>query len=107
MSLRDLGVFNPLKGDHPLASSRTPCPHCGVNFGPGDRVALRPVQTPEEAGSLTVEAAPVHATCFLAGQTIRTPSGLRVVHYILCGDASPFPVRDTAGGQWRDEEVGP
>jgi hypothetical protein len=104
MSLRDLGVFAPLQPDHP--SVGTKCWKCGTVLGPGVRVALCAIETPDQTGSLTVEAKPVCATCHLKGAKIETPKGARIVSRIKEGDGSPFPVETTDGEQWGDDEVG-
>lgn len=105
MTLRDLGVFKPLALDHPLVGKR--CWRCRRRFECGSRVALNPVETADQVGSLTVRAEPVCATCALKGREITTPVGRRIVKRIKDGDASPFPVETTDRRQWRDEEVGP
>jgi hypothetical protein len=107
MSLRDLGVFEPLKPDHPLVRDSDHCWKCGVGFCAGMRTALLPYQSAEETGSLTVEARPVCATCFMRGTEISTPKGRRIVESIKQGDGSPFPVVTTDGKQWRADEVSP
>lgn len=105
MSLRDLGVFAPLKEDSIEVGKA--CWKCGSLLGVGVRIALNPIQTPDETGSLTVRAEVVCATCHLKGQEIKTPIGNRVVSRIKDGDGSPFPVETTDGKQWRDTEVSP
>ncbi len=110
MSLRDLGVFEPLKADHPLVEQRRNCWICDGPIIAGMRTALVPFQTPEEAGSHTVEASVVCGTCHLRGKTIRTPIGLRVVLHVMRGGYEPeLPtvVVTTDLREWRDEEVGP
>lgn len=104
MSLRDLGVFAPLKPGHP--SVGTKCWKCKTELGPGVRVALCPIETTDQTGSLTVEAMPVCATCHLKGVEIHTPTGTRIVERIKEGDGSPYPVETTDGKQWGDNEVG-
>lgn len=96
MTLRDLGVFNPLGGSHPVGNS--PCWKCGNACGPDTRYALHRVGT---------EVMIICATCHLKGQTIQTPSGKRVVYRVKEGDGSPYPVETTDGQQWGDLEVGP
>jgi len=78
MSLRDLGVFGALASDHPCANEL--CWKCEKKLFPGVRVALNPIETPDETGSLTVEAKPVCATCYLicSIQKHNTVSGIRV-----------------------------
>jgi hypothetical protein len=105
MSLRDLGVFAPLREDNP--SRGRPCWKCGNILGAGSRVALIPIETPAETGSLTVRAEVICATCHLKGQEVKTPEGNRIVLRIKDGDGSPFPVETTDGKQWRDNEVFP
>lgn len=107
MSLRDLGVFAPLKADHPTVMDDDKCHYCDLPLTTGVRVALIPWQTADETGSLTVEARVVCATCSLRGREITTPVGRRIVQYVRDGDASPFPVVTTDGREWRDEEVAP
>lgn len=103
MTLRDLGVFSPLKPDHPSVGGK--CWKCKTSFGPGTRVAINPVETPDESGSLTVKGELVCGTCHLKGKEVTTPSGRRIVERIKDGDASPYPVETTDGQQWRDTEV--
>ena len=103
MSLRDVGVFAPLKEGHP--SVGTTCWKCGRVLAAGVRVAINPVQTPDEAGSQTVEAKAVCATCHLKGKPVKTPAGNRIVERIKDGDGSPYPVLTTDGNQWRDNEI--
>ena len=105
MSLRDLGVFAPLKADHPIAATGDRCWVCGMLIGEGSRIGLKPFRTSDETGSLTVEAKPVCGTCLLRGVQITTPKGQRIVDYVKSGDGSPFPVVTTDGLQFRDEEV--
>ena len=105
MSLRDLGVFAPLKEDHPLVTDGDKCWICRMGFGPGTRVALRPFNTSDETGSMTVEAKAVCATCHLRGTEVVTPKGRRIVDRVKEGDASPFSVWTTDGNQWRDDEI--
>ena len=105
MSLRNLGVFAPLKPDHPLVIDENRCWMCGGLFAAGVRVGLNPVETPDETGSLTVRAEVVCGTCFLKGKTIVTPKGRRIVARIKEGDGSPYPVETTDGQQWKDDEV--
>lgn len=107
MSLRDLGVFAPLKADHPFVVDGEKCWKCERPLAASVRPALNPIQTPDETGSLTVEAKPVCATCHLRGTEIQTPAGRRIVERVKDGDASPHPVITTDGKEWRDEEVGP
>lgn len=103
MSLRDLGVFAPLKDGHPVIGES--CWKCETTLGPGTRVALNPIETADQTGNLTVEAKPTCATCHLKGETISTPDGLRIVERIKDGDGSPYPVLTTDGKQWRSDEV--
>lgn len=103
MSLRDLGVFNPLPSDHSLVGDR--CWICDKGIEAGMRVALRAIESAEEAGSLSVEARVICATCHLRGGEIQTPKGRRIVDYVKDGDGSPFPVVTTDGSQWRADEV--
>jgi hypothetical protein len=78
------------------------CWICGRNFKELERPVLLAKQTSEEAGSLTVEAAPCHATCALRGR--ETARG--IIDFIKDGDGSPFPVVMTNGRQYRLSEVG-
>lgn len=105
MSLRDLGVFAPLREGHPSIGGT--CWKCGNVLGVGTRVALNPIETADEAGSLTVGCEIVCATCHLKGQEIKTLIGNRIVLRVKDGDASPYPVETTDGKQWKDEEVFP
>lgn len=109
MSLRDLGVFAPLPEDHPLVRQRAHCPICERLLGVGVRTALVPIQTPEEAGSHTVEATAVCACCYLEGKEITTPVGRRTVLFVMSG-AWPNPIWTTDGFReacgWTEEEVG-
>lgn len=104
MSLRDLGVFEPLGKDHPGVGEK--CWICGRVLEVGTRVVLKPCETPDQTGSLAVEAKLVCATCALKGGTIMTEGGRRIVERIKDGDASPFPVVTTDGLLWGDDEVG-
>ena len=107
MSLRDLGVYNPLKADHPIVVSKDRCWICEATLAAGTRTALAPFQSSDETDSLTVEAKPVCATCFLRGKEVLTPIGRRIVSRIKEGDGSPYSVETTDGRQWKDEEVLP
>jgi hypothetical protein len=106
VSLRDLDVFAPLPADHPAVVDAMRCWKCEGSIGQGTRVALAPIETPDQTGSCTVEARMVCATCHLKGKEIQTPDGRRIVERIKEGDASPYPVCTTDGKQWKDEEVG-
>lgn len=97
----------PLSESHLLLINKDACWKCGRHFGHGVRAALNPIETPEESGSLTVQAKAVCATCHLRGKEIQTPIGRRIVERIKDGDGSPFSVLTTDGAQWRDSEVGP
>jgi len=76
-------------------------------------VALNPKETPDQTGSLTVEAAVICATCHMRGKEVVVPIRAgdhyrrerRIVERIKDGDASPYPVLTTDGGQFRDDEV--
>lgn len=107
MSLRDLDVFPPLGEDHPLVRDGRKCWICEKPIVRGTRTGLVARETPEEAGSSSVEAEIVCGTCKLRGKRIRTPEGPRIVETVKEGDGSPFPVITTDGCQWRDEEVFP
>ena len=74
-------------------------------FSRGVRVAVSPIETPDQTGSLTVEVKVVCATCHLRGREITTPVGRRIVERIKDGDGSPYPVITTDGKEWRDAEV--
>ena len=104
MSLRDLGVFSPLRAEHPGVGMS--CWICARELTAGTRVALKPCETPDQTGSLTVESKLVCATCYLRGEPVMTEGGERVVERVKDGDASPFPVITTDGLQWTEEEVG-
>lgn len=105
MSLRELGVYGPLKSDHPLVADGDSCWKCGTIFAAGMRVALNPIETPDQSGSLTVLARPVCATCHLRGREIRTPIGRRIIERIKDGDGSSYPVITTDHRQWQDTEI--
>lgn len=102
MSLRDLGVFAPLRPDHPAVGKR--CGDCGSPLGPGTRTGLRPLD-PDARG--TVEAILVCATCKLRGVEIQTPDGRTKVTRIKQGSGSPYPIETADGHQWREDEVAP
>ena len=104
MSLRDLGIFNPLGANHPGVGQT--CWICAKSLGPETRTSLRPCETPDQTGSYAVECRLVCATCALRGQAIMTDGGQRIVEKIKDGDASPYPVVTTDGLQWEDAEVG-
>jgi hypothetical protein len=104
VSLRDLGIFNPLTASHPTVGER--CWICRRDLVVGVRVGLKPFESPEEAGGLTVEARVVCGTCLLRGTEISTPEGRRIVDRIADG-AEDLVVATTNGKQWRAEEVGP
>ncbi len=103
MSLRDLGVFEPLQENHPGVGMT--CWICSQQLAVGTRVALKPCETPDQTGSLTVESKLVCATCYLKGEVVMTEGGQRIVERIKDGDGSPFPVLTTDGLQWADGEV--
>ena len=103
MSLRDLGVFSPLRAEH--AGIGMECWICARELAVGTRCALKPCETPDQTGSLTVESKLVCATCYLKGEVIMTEGGTRIVERIKDGDGQ-FPVVTTDGLQWADEEVG-
>ena len=109
MSLRDLGIYAPLKDDDSditmLRDLGDRCWKCDHVLGPGTRTALCPIETPDQSGSLTVRAKLVCATCHLKGVEVKTPAGIRIVERIKDGDASPYPVYTTDGQQWKDDEV--
>jgi hypothetical protein len=113
MSLRDFGVFFPLKEDHPLVIDQDKCAKCGITFAPGMRTALMPIQTPEESGSFTVETKPICATCHMRGVRVfvETHAGdhrqarHRIVDRIKDGDGSPFPVITMDGCEWKESEI--
>ena len=105
MSLRELGVFNPLRPEHPLVVDRGSCWKCGTTFAAGMRVALNAIETSDQTGSRTVEAKAVCATCHLRGKEVQTHLGRRIVDRVKDGDASPYPVITTDGHEWRDDEV--
>ena len=107
MSLKDFGIFSPLEESHPLVSDGAECWICHTRFARGMRVALMPVETEEEAGSLTVKAECVCATCRLRGEEVNTPTGRRIIERIKDGDGSPYPVILTNGNELRDDEVSP
>lgn len=85
------------------------CWICQVELAVGTRVALKPCETPDQTGSLTVESKLVCATCYLKGEVVMTEGGRRIVERIKDGDgdgdASPYCVVTTDGLQWSDEEV--
>ena len=104
MSLRDLGIFAPLHGDHPCITNKDTCWLCGSPFHAGQRTALVPMEA-DSGPARNVQAKIVHADCRWRGREIGTPDGLRVVERIKEGDGSPFPVLTTDGKQWKDEEI--
>jgi len=104
MSLQELGVYGPLKPDHPLVKDNSHCWICDKRFYPGQRTALIALEAPEDQAK-TVEAKVVHATCFLRGREVQTPKGLRIVDHVKDGDGSPFPIVTTDLKQWREEEI--
>ncbi len=104
MSLRDLGIFEPLGKDHPGVGM--PCWICEKVIGAGTRTSLKPCETPDQTGSQTVESKLVCATCCLRGEAIMTDGGRRIVDRVKDGDGSPFPVVTTDGLEWADGEVG-
>src|SRR3990167_6461150 len=103
MSLHSLGVYPPLKPSHPLVKDQERCWICEQLFTAGQRVALMALKAPTGQAQ-TIEAKPVHATCFLRGREVSTPEGPRIVERVKDGDASPFPLVTTDLQQWRDEE---
>lgn len=109
LSLRDLGIFAPLKKSHPMVRQKLKCSTCDEVFLAGTRCALEPIETPEESGSLTVEARPVCATCYLRGVEIQTPEGKRIVHSVKGGRHKRPVVTDypIVTEEWADEDVGP
>lgn len=107
MTLQDLGVYAPLKHDHPIIQDRDMCWICGRLFQDGDRVALRPYQTAEQVGGMAVRAKPVCATCHLRGTPIQTPHGPLIVDRILPGTDNITPVLTTNGCNWSEDQVGP
>lgn len=90
---------------HPALGSK--CWTCKQVIGCTTRVALQPVETPDQTGSLTVGCELVCATCYLRGQKIMTAGGERIVERVKDGDGSPFPVETTDGHQWEHDEVDP
>ncbi len=103
MSLRDLGVFEPLGKKHPAIGLK--CWICSVVIGEGTRTSLKPCETKDQTGSFTVEAKIICATCHLRGETITTDGGDRIVDRIKDGDGSPYPVVTTDGHEWTEDEV--
>lgn len=103
MTLRDLGVFEPLKEGHPGIGMK--CWICDTELAAGTRVALKPCETPDQTGSLTVESKLVCGTCYLKGETIMTEGGMRIVERVKDGNGSPYPVITTDGLQWSEDEV--
>ena len=97
-------IFGPLPEDSLMLKEQ--CWLYGDHFQAGQRIVLVPVETPDEANSLTVRAKPAHANCKLRGEQVQTPIGARVIERIKDGDANPFPVMTTDGRQWKAEEVG-
>jgi len=73
MSLRDLGVFEPLTADHPGVGMA--CWICQNELGVGTRVALKPCETPDQTGRLIVESKLVCGTCYLRGEIVMTEGG--------------------------------
>ena len=107
MSLRELGVFEPLGPTHPLVARRVNCWICDRPLATGTRTAIVARETPEEAGSSSLEGEIVCGTCHLRGKRIRTPDGPRIVLHVKEGDGSPYPVVTTDGRQWKADEVDP
>lgn len=105
MSLRDLGVFSPLKADHPLVEQGRHCWICATPIVAGMRTALVAFQTAEEARSHSVEAEVVCGTCHLRGKVVRTPIGLRVVLHVLPDGHDPDAVVTTDLHDWGESEV--
>ncbi len=103
MTLRDLGVFDPLPHDHPLIGEQ--CWFCECTFVATMRVGLLPRETLAESGSFTVGCDAVCGTCLLRGTGVGTPSGPRILSRIKNGDGSPYPVETADGRQWRADEV--
>jgi hypothetical protein len=112
MSLRDFGVFAPLKEDHPAIGDR--CWKCKGVFGIGTRTAINPIETADQSGSLTVRGELVCATCHLRGKECVVPIDKgngkatlesRIIERVKEGDASPYPVETTDGKQWNEKEV--
>jgi|GEM_PF-3229397 len=94
-------VFSPLKVDHPSINEL--CWICDKPLLAGQRPMLKPCQTTEESGSLTVEAKLVHATCGLRGLEIK---GAGIIERIKDGDVSPFEVIMTNNKQFKLSELG-
>jgi hypothetical protein len=96
-------VFPPLKADHPLVSdgALSLCPACHKPFFEGQRTMLAPLRNPVQ-GFESVPAAPVHATCALAGMKTMAGEILRIKD----GDASPFPVELVGNKQATFAECG-
>ncbi len=105
MSLRELGVFEPLGPTHPLVARRVNCWICDRPLARGTRTAIVARETPEEAGSSSLEGEIVCGTCHLRGKRIRTPDGPRIVLHVKEGDGSPYPVVTTDGRPWKADEV--
>ena len=103
--LNDLGikltVFSPLKADHPVIGK--PCWICNKPLLTEQRPMLKPSQTTEESGILTIEAKLVHATCGLRGLEIK---GAGIIERIKDGDGSPFEVIMTNSKQFKLSELG-
>lgn len=100
-------IFEPILPDHASGYLMNEvCAECGSSFYPGERLSLKPIR-PIEEGSLTWEAAPVHARCFLEGRRAWIEGRLVEITHVKDGDASPFPVvvRDVLTGESRQHKV--
>lgn len=97
--MQNIRVFPPLKQGHPACSMK--CWICSRSMSEGTRVVLKATQTQADAGSLTVEAKIVHATCALRG--VEFTYG--IIDYIKDGDGSPYEVVMTNGKQFKLSEL--
>lgn len=97
-------IYPALAADHPSVGDN--CWICVRPICAGQRTTLKACETPDEVGSLSVEAKLCHATCVVRGLEVATPKGRRIIERIKDGDASPYPVETTDGQQWTLEEVG-
>ena len=100
-------IYAPLEEDHPLVTGQHRCWICERGFSQGERTTLIHTETPEQSGSLTVEAKPAHATCAYKGSKHMNPGGqIVIIERIKDGNGSPFQVVTCDARQWKFEEIG-
>ncbi len=67
--MSDVNIFNISESDFPTKEryeeyrAKAKCAVCHKRLEIGDKFTLRPIQTPEQSGSLTVQAVVVHTNC--------------------------------------------